>query len=182
MQSEKSPLYPALVFTGVVVVCTLHVVAGWREMRRDRCVASGANPDWIVVCDVDEIPTNRAAIASSPGGERIAVFRHGNCISAVTNVCAHQGGPLGEGRIIAGCITCPWHGYQYRPSNGRAPSPFTERIHTYNVKIEHGRVMVAATPNPPGTAVEPAIVPPEQRCNVERKVTPLTASHTSSGI
>jgi nitrite reductase/ring-hydroxylating ferredoxin subunit len=30
-----------------------------------------------------------------------------------------QNGPLGEGRIVDGCITCPWHGYQYRPDTGR---------------------------------------------------------------
>jgi hypothetical protein len=33
---------------------------------------------------------------------------------------------LGEGKIVDGCITCPWHGYQYRPADGVA-GPFTER-------------------------------------------------------
>ena len=27
-------------------------------------------------------------------------------------------GPLGEGKIVDGCITCPWHGFQYRPQDG----------------------------------------------------------------
>ena len=34
----------------------------------------------------------------------------------------------GEGRVIDGCITCPWHGYQYLPANGRSPAPFTEKV------------------------------------------------------
>mgnify|MGYP003753304843 CR=1 FL=1 len=46
------------------------------------------------------------------------------------NVCKHQMGPLGEGKIIDGCITCPWHGYQYLPANGQSPPPFTEMVKT----------------------------------------------------
>src|SRR5258708_32299800 len=43
-----------------------------------------------------------------PDGERIAVFRDGAQIGALSNLCAHQHGPIGEGRIIDGCVTCPW--------------------------------------------------------------------------
>jgi nitrite reductase/ring-hydroxylating ferredoxin subunit len=74
----------------------------------------------------------------------------------VSNVCQHQNGPLGEGRIIDGCITCPWHGYQYRPQDGCAPAPFTEKVPTFNVQIRNGEVWVAGKANPAGTAVEPA--------------------------
>ena len=45
-------------------------------------------------------------------------------IFALSNVCRHQGGPLGEGRILAGCLTCPWHGYQYHVEDGCSPPPF----------------------------------------------------------
>ena len=78
------------------------------------------------------------------------------CVSAVTNICANQGGPLGEGKVVDGCITCPWHGWQYRPQDGRSPPPFTEKIVTYQVRIVAGRVEVDPTPLAPGTAVEPA--------------------------
>ncbi|NNG15061.1 MAG: Rieske 2Fe-2S domain-containing protein, partial [Gemmatimonadales bacterium] len=89
-------------------------------------------------------------------GERLAVFRYDGKISAVSSVCQHQNGPLGEGRIIEGCITCPWHGYQYYPDSGQSPAPFTERIPTFNVRVVDGRVQVDPRPNPPGTPVEPA--------------------------
>ena len=77
---------------------------------------------WLSVGPPKSIPDKAAIIVSAPGGERIAVFRDGEEIGAVTNLCAHQNGPLGEGRIIDGCVTCPWHGYQYRLSDGRAPA------------------------------------------------------------
>jgi nitrite reductase/ring-hydroxylating ferredoxin subunit len=73
-------------------------------------------------------------------------------------VCAHQGGPLGEGRILDGCITCPWHGWEYRPSDGCSPPPFAERLPTYRVRIAGGRLLLNPEPLPPGTAVEPARV------------------------
>ena len=95
---------------------------------------------------------------TAPGGERIAVFRDGGQIGALTNLCAHQNGPLGEGRIIDGCVTCPWHGYQYRLEDGCAPPPFTEKLATYRVRVRNGVVEVDPRPLPPGTPA--AIVVP----------------------
>ena len=69
-------------------------------------------------------------------------------IAATSNVCAHQNGPLGEGRVIDGCITCPWHGWQYKPDTGTSPPPFHEVIETYPVRIENGAVYVKPSPNP----------------------------------
>jgi nitrite reductase/ring-hydroxylating ferredoxin subunit len=63
---------------------------------------------------------------------------------------------LGEGRIIDGCITCPWHGFQYRLEDGRSPPPFTEKISTHRVRLVRGAVEVEAAPQPPGTASTPA--------------------------
>src|SRR6185436_12814455 len=91
-------------------------------------------------------------------GERIAVFRYGNRFSAVSNVCRHQGGPLGEGRIVDGCITCPWHGFQYLPDTGTSPPPFSEKIATYRTKIVDGLVLVHVKPMKPGTQVPPSLI------------------------
>ena len=93
-----------------------------------------------------------------PNGERVAVFRQDGTLSAVSNACAHQNGPLGEGRIVGGFITCPWHGFQYRAADGCSPAPFTEKIPTYRVRIKDGVVSVHGHANPPGTYVEPIAV------------------------
>src|SRR5262249_47368352 len=65
---------------------------------------------------------------------------------------AHQNGPIGEGRIIDGCVACPWHGYQYRLEDGCAPPPFTEKLVTYRVRIARGMVEVDPRPLAPGTS------------------------------
>jgi nitrite reductase/ring-hydroxylating ferredoxin subunit len=101
-------------------------------------------------------------VVTLPSGETAAVFRHEGAISATSNLCAHQNGPLGEGRVRDGRIICPWHGYEYCVRNGRAPAPFTEMIATYRVKIEQGQILIDPAANPPGTPVEPAPLTAEE--------------------
>ena len=137
---------------GVTWIVGLHLLAARREWPRD--VEAVAAP-WVEVCGVDDIPDTRAVMACL-SGERVAVFRNGDRLSAVSNVCQHQNGPLGEGKIVNSCIVCPWHGYEYVPETGASPPPFTEKIPTFRVRVDGGRVLVDPRPNPPGTYVEPA--------------------------
>ena len=153
LQTERSPLLPAILAAGMATLITLHVTAARREQPMDKAHASTAN-DWIDAGDPRTIPNNRARVVSV-SGERVAVFRYGEQLSALSNVCRHQNGPLGEGRIVDGCVTCPWHGYQYQPDCGASPPPFTEKVATYRLKLDGGRVWVHALALPPGTRVEP---------------------------
>ena len=159
IQSERSMAYPLLLGGGVVVLLGLHLVAGFKEVSRDQRVdaQASAKDGWVDVASVDDIPMDRAKIViPAKGCAKVALFRHANGVSAVANVCAHQGGPLGEGKVVDGCITCPWHGYQYLAHNGQSPPPFTEKIPTYELRIEGERIWLNPKPLPPGTAVEPA--------------------------
>jgi len=70
---------------------------------------------------------------------------------------------LGEGKIIDGCVTCPWHGYQYLPETGASPPPFTEKVATFKTKIVEGRVLIDPNPLEPGTRVEPSVISSEGR-------------------
>ena len=153
LQSETSPLLAALLGIGLTVVTSLHLAAASVERTKDRYVAA---------CNIADIPEKRACIVSC-GGERVAVFKYDGKISAISNVCQHQNGPLGEGKIIDGCITCPWHGYQYLPETGASPPPFTEKVATYRTRIDGNQVFVDPKPLPPGTRVEPSVIHYAQR-------------------
>ncbi len=155
LQSERDPLLALVLAAGLGAVLTLHLLAARREARTDHELPATGTDGYVDVCSVNAIPENRAKVVCA-GGERVAVFRYDGKVSAVSNVCRHQNGPLGEGRIVDGCITCPWHGYQYKPENGTAPPPFTEKVTTYRVRIRNGRVEIDPRANPPGTFVEPA--------------------------
>ena len=164
LQAETSPLLAGMLGLGVLTVGGLHLLAGQRERAADQPPATAASPDaegFIEVCAAAEIPDTcaRTVLLS---GERVAVFRYGDRISAVSSVCRHQNGPLGEGRVIDGCITCPWHGYQYLPETGASPPPFTETVPTFRVRVVAGRVWVHPAPLPPGTHVPAARIDPAE--------------------
>jgi nitrite reductase/ring-hydroxylating ferredoxin subunit len=142
-------------------VLTLHFFAARRENEVDKTEIKnpklGIVDGFVDACAVEEIPEKRARIICL-SGERVAIFKYDGKISAISNVCQHQNGPLGEGKILDGCITCPWHGYQYLPETGASPPPFVEKVPTFNVRVQSGRVLVHPKPNPPGTRTEPARV------------------------
>jgi nitrite reductase/ring-hydroxylating ferredoxin subunit len=50
----------------------------------------------------------------------LVVVRMGDRIHAMHSVCAHAGGPLNEGRIVDGCVECPWHYSRFRLTDGLA--------------------------------------------------------------
>jgi len=155
LQSETSPVLASVLIVGVATVLSAHLAAAFREKRIDGARHQAVDEGFVEVCKVDRIAEKCATVVSL-SGERVAVFRYDGKVSAISNVCQHQNGPLGEGRIIDGCVTCPWHGYQYQPESGAAPPPFKEKIPTFRVKVVEGSVFVHPRPNPPGTRVEPA--------------------------
>ena len=158
LQSQTHPALVILVLADVAVVVGLQVLAAVRASGPDQRAQAGT--DWLRVGPVADIPDQRARVVEPAGAERIAVFRYDGLVAAVSNVCRHQAGPLGEGRVIDGCITCPWHGYQYRPEDGCSPPPFTERIATYRTRIVKGVIYVHPVPLPPGTPVAPSRIEP----------------------
>jgi sulfoxide reductase heme-binding subunit YedZ len=154
LQSETSPLLAGLLGAGMAILVALHIAAALRERVIDQEEPPATADTFVEICDAAEIPDNRAIVATL-SRERVAIFRYGDRISAVSNVCRHQNGPLGEGRIVDGCITCPWHGYQYLPHSGASPPPFTDKIPTYRTRVVDGKVLVDPCPLAPGTPVEP---------------------------
>lgn len=171
LQGEgKAYLWPV---TGALaaIVFALHLYTGLAERRRDRATAAHAAPTangaipagyLRTAVRANGIPDGEGRVVTL-GDERVAVFRNGNEISCISNVCRHQMGPLGEGRIIDGCITCPWHGFQYDPVTGCAPPPFDDRAETYDVAIRDGVVWVNPEANPLGTASRTAHLPERPR-------------------
>ncbi len=159
LQSERSPALAIAVGAGVAVVLGLHVAAAVRERRLDRDSGPTLLDDHERACDADVLVEGRGQVVRV-GGRRVAVYLHEGRVYALSNVCRHQGGPLGEGRILDdGCITCPWHGWQYRPVDGASPPPFEERVPTYPVRIVDGAVWIRTEPDAPGTPQSGAELP-----------------------
>jgi len=154
LQSERSPWLVAAMAASLALVLSVHLAAAWKERTLDEASLNKLEGNFVAACSVNEIPEKCAKVISVRG-ERVAIFKHDGKISALSNVCRHQNGPLGEGRIIDGCVTCPWHGYQYLPESGASPPPFTEKVSTFQTKVADGTVWLDPVPLAPGTRVEP---------------------------
>jgi len=152
-QQETSPFTIGIMVIGFISVASLHLITAFKERKADR-TKTEEKDGWLTVCNISEIEEDRAKIFTVEN-ERVAIFKYDGKLSAIHNVCKHQGGPLGEGKIIDGCITCPWHGYQYLPSNGQSPPPFTEKVATYELKLEDKTVYINPKAFKEGTEVKP---------------------------
>lgn len=158
LQLEKSPALVILLGIGLCTVIGLHVAVAIKTNRVDTAKNALDTEGYVLVGNIADISDNRAKIVHS-GNESIAVFKYNNKLSAVSNVCKHQNGPLGEGKITAdGCITCPWHGYQYRPEDGCSPPPFPEKVATFKLLKKGEQIWVNPNPFPDGTFIEPLLI------------------------
>jgi nitrite reductase/ring-hydroxylating ferredoxin subunit/DMSO/TMAO reductase YedYZ heme-binding membrane subunit len=155
-----NPVTLMTVAATMTVLIALHLLAGLREVRKDRAFDTAPSQDgWVAFGDLTDFAEGRALIGAGAGGERIAVFKSKGRLSALANVCSHQGGPVGEGKVVRGLVTCPWHGYQYRLEDGCSPPPFKERIRKYRVRLDGSTIWVDPVALPLGTVVEPVVIP-----------------------
>ena len=152
-QQETSPFTIGVLAIGFIIVASLHLITAFKERKIDTTKAI-EKEGWLEVCNISEIEEDRAKIFTVKK-ERVAIFKYDGKLSAIHNVCKHQGGPLGEGKIIDGCITCPWHGYQYLPGNGQSPPPFTEKVATYELKLDGETVYINPNAFEEGSEIEP---------------------------
>jgi nitrite reductase/ring-hydroxylating ferredoxin subunit/uncharacterized membrane protein len=94
-------------------------------------------PKWTKL-DVTEIPEGTPTAAKA-GTQALVVVRDGDTVFALHAQCAHAGGPLAEGKLVDGCIECPWHYSRYRLRDGRrVQGPTTFDQPRYDVRAADG--------------------------------------------
>jgi phenylpropionate dioxygenase-like ring-hydroxylating dioxygenase large terminal subunit len=83
-------------------------------------------------------------------GEDVVVWRDADRIFAWRDLCAHRGTRLSLGKVVDGCLMCPYHGWTYN-STGRcvrmpaAPQqlpPAKAVVTTYRTAVQYGLVWV----------------------------------------
>ncbi len=96
---------------------------------------------WQKICESQVLPEGQS-VETVINGNVIAVFRTEGQLYAVDGMCAHQGGPLARGRVANGCVTCPWHGWQYELSNGHNAVTCKPMLRVYQVDEVSGWILV----------------------------------------
>jgi nitrite reductase/ring-hydroxylating ferredoxin subunit len=115
----------------------------------DRHAFGGRGTKWqpLDLGDVKELPEG-APVKGKAGSNNILLVRQGKTIHAMHETCAHAGGPLSEGKIVDGCIECPWHGSRYRLTDARVvrgPSVYDQP--RYEVRADGAGFEVRRIPN-----------------------------------
>lgn len=93
------------------------------------------------LCAVDEVPVGQAKVFTV-GHQKIALFHRASGFYALDDHCPHRSGPLSEGWIYDEEVSCPWHQWQFRLSDGQCSTIPGERVETFPVEIIDGQVWV----------------------------------------
>jgi nitrite reductase/ring-hydroxylating ferredoxin subunit len=74
----------------------------------------------------------------------LVLVKQGAQVLALSATCSHWGGPLAEGKLVDGDkIECPWHGSQFRLSDGSVcQGPATVEQPVFEARIRNGNVEV----------------------------------------
>ena len=106
----------------------------------DHTAFEGEGGDWTAVADESELSESAPHLVEVRG-RRVMLVRHDGGVYALADSCAHQGGPLHEGKVENGCVTCPWHSSTFRLSDGRAVTgPTAHPQPTLQVRVLGGKI------------------------------------------
>jgi nitrite reductase/ring-hydroxylating ferredoxin subunit len=94
------------------------------------------------VARLEDLPVGQTKLVEV-NGTRVVLVRVGDAVYACSDVCAHQGGPLSDGRLYGARLACPWHGWHYDVRTGECVLPGRgARVPSYPVRVEAGEVWV----------------------------------------
>lgn len=98
--------------------------------------------EWTPVLDDAELVEGEARMVESEGAS-VMIARHGGRVCALADRCSHLGGPLHEGRIENGTVTCPWHGSVFALDDGRVVrGPARSPQPAFDARVADGRIEV----------------------------------------
>jgi nitrite reductase/ring-hydroxylating ferredoxin subunit/uncharacterized membrane protein len=113
------------------------VVYAFGNMVNRHAWRFGPKPNWVKL-DLADIPEGQPTSAKA-GAQSLVVARQGEHIYALHAQCAHAGGPLPAGKLVDGCIECPWHFSRFELATGhRRQGPTTFDQPRYEVRTAEG--------------------------------------------
>jgi nitrite reductase/ring-hydroxylating ferredoxin subunit len=97
--------------------------------------------DWTDVLGAGALAEGRPVVARA-GDDDVVLVQDGE-LRALADRCSHLGGPLHEGEVEGGCVTCPWHQSTFRLDDGSVVhGPATAPQPRYDARVEDGRVLL----------------------------------------
>jgi nitrite reductase (NADH) small subunit/3-phenylpropionate/trans-cinnamate dioxygenase ferredoxin subunit len=113
--------------------------AGYRQILPD---SQKERPDVLVtVCKVGDIPDGAAAVVTV-GKKDVAVFHVGGKYYAIDDCCPHAGASLSGGHVENEIVTCPWHAWRFRLTDGAWADNPRVKTGCYPVRVTGDTIQV----------------------------------------
>ena len=98
---------------------------------------------WISVGRLEDIP-QLGARRIEAGFATIGLFRTASDeVFAIEDKCPHKGGPLTQGIVHDGCVTCPLHNMVIALKSGEAQGADEGHVRTFAVRLVDGDIQLS---------------------------------------
>lgn len=98
--------------------------------------------NWIAVGTIGDIP-KRGARCVKNGDMTIAVFRTADdSVFALEDKCPHKNGPLSQGIVHDGCVTCPLHNWVISLATGKAQGADEGETRSFPVRLDGDTILL----------------------------------------
>jgi nitrite reductase (NADH) small subunit len=98
-------------------------------------------PTFQTIARTRDIPQGRGR-AFQVGDHIIAVFEVAGTYFAIDDLCPHMGASLAEGELQEGIVTCPWHAWRFRVSDGTWCDNTRVKTRSYEVRVVDEEIQV----------------------------------------
>jgi nitrite reductase (NADH) small subunit/3-phenylpropionate/trans-cinnamate dioxygenase ferredoxin subunit len=103
--------------------------------------STGETDGFVTVARVGSIPPGQGE-TFTVGDRLVAVFNDGGTYRAIDDLCPHMGASLGAGPIEGGVVTCPWHAWRFRLSDGAWCDNPRLAVDTFEVRVQGNEIQV----------------------------------------
>jgi nitrite reductase/ring-hydroxylating ferredoxin subunit/uncharacterized membrane protein len=145
---RRIALGKALSYAGLAAVAAAGMLGGDISYRQ----AGGVNhaeavphlvePGWHELVPLETLKDGQASRAML-GEVPLLAVRDGARVYVLADRCAHMSGPLSDGELAGGCVTCPWHGSRFRLVDGSVMrGPATAPQPAFETRVREGMVEV----------------------------------------
>ena len=133
---------------GLAAVSASGLLGGHISFR----LAGGANhaedvphlvePGWQHLMPAADLPEGKP-VRRLLGEVPVVAVRVGGAVYVLADRCSHMSGPLSDGELADGCLTCPWHGSVFRIADGSvARGPATAPQPAFETREAGGAIQV----------------------------------------
>ncbi len=98
--------------------------------------------EFLEIAPASELPPGERLFVEIEG-KPIVIFNIAGQFFSIADVCSHDDGPVGEGRLEGYSITCPRHGAQFDVRTGKVLAmPAVVDIPAYPVRVVDGMLQL----------------------------------------